>query len=95
MVEASRRLVGILVADVVGYSGMVSGDETSIVAQMRAMCSEIIEPFEASHQGWVFRISGDRFLVEFARAVHLLRSATALALRASVSQPQGQSGKAT
>src|SRR5271166_5408661 len=78
MGEATRRLAGILVADVVGYSTMMAADEASTMSRVRALRSDVIEPLVADHQGRIFKTTGDGFLVEFASAVQALRCAIAI-----------------
>jgi hypothetical protein len=41
MGEATRRLAGIMVVDVVRYSAMMAADEASTMARMRALRSEV------------------------------------------------------
>ncbi len=80
----TRRLAGILAADVVGYSAMVGTDEPRTLARVRALRAEIVEPLAAAHEGRVFKTTGDGFLAAFASAVQALRCAIAIqdALRA-------------
>ena len=75
MPEPTRRLAAILAADVVGYSAMVGADETTTLARVRALRTEVIEPGAAEHQGRLFKTLGDGFLLEFASAVQALRCA--------------------
>ena len=64
-----RRLAAILVADVVGYSRLVSADESGTLARLQSLRTEIIDPNIAKHSGRLFKTVGDGFLVEFASAV--------------------------
>jgi class 3 adenylate cyclase len=64
----TRRLAAILAADVVGYSRLVSADETDALARLSTLRSNIIEPGIAKHSGRLFKVMGDGFLVEFASA---------------------------
>jgi adenylate cyclase len=86
MSKERRRLAGILAADVVGYSAMVASNEPATLARVRALRTEIIEPFAATHDGRLFKAMGDGFLLEFASAVQALRCAVAIqtALNAQV-----------
>jgi hypothetical protein len=43
-----RRLAAILVADVVGYSKLVAGDEAGTLAKLSALKREVLEPARAS-----------------------------------------------
>jgi adenylate cyclase len=74
----SRRLAAILAADVVGYSRLVSADETGALARLSALRREVIEPNIAKHSGRLFKIMGDGFLVEFASAVQAATCAIAI-----------------
>jgi adenylate cyclase len=73
MDDANRRLAGILVADVVGYSAMVGKDEPGTLARVRMLRTDVIEPLAASHGGRLFKTTGDGFLAAFASAVLALR----------------------
>jgi TolB-like protein len=73
-----RRLVAILVADVVGYSKLVGRDETGTLAQLRELQTAVIEPEIAKHTGRLFKAVGDGFLVEFASAVQAVEAARAI-----------------
>lgn len=73
-----RRLAAILVADVVGYSKLMGGDEAGTLAQLRALRTEIIEPQIAKHAGRLFKSVGDGFLIEFASAVQAVSCAKAI-----------------
>ena len=64
--SANRRLAAILVADVVGYSRLISGDESGTLARLHNLRQEIIEPSISKHSGRLFKVVGDGFLVEFA-----------------------------
>ena len=78
MGEVNRRLAGILAADVVGYSAMIGADEPGTLARVRALRTDVIEPFAATHGGRLFKTTGDGFFVEFASAVQALRCAIAI-----------------
>jgi TolB-like protein/tetratricopeptide (TPR) repeat protein len=73
-----RRLAAILVADVVGFSKLVGGDEAGTLAQLEALRREIIEPHIAKHAGRLFKSVGDGFLIEFASAVQAVSCAKAI-----------------
>jgi adenylate cyclase len=42
--KESRKLAAILVADVVGYSRLAGADEDRILARLRALRSDLIDP---------------------------------------------------
>ena len=74
----TRRLAAILAADVVGYSAMIGADEPGTLARVRALRTDVIEPLAATHEGRLFKTTGDGFFVEFASAVQALRCAIAI-----------------
>src|SRR5262245_40375833 len=73
-----RRLAAILVADVVGYSKLIGGDEAGTLAQLHALRTEVIEPQIAKHAGRLFKSVGDGFLIEFASPVQAVNCAVAI-----------------
>jgi class 3 adenylate cyclase len=75
MIDANRRLAGIVAADVVGYSAMVGKDQPGTLARVRTLRTDVIEPLAASYGGRLFETTGDGFLAAFASAVQALRCA--------------------
>jgi TolB-like protein/class 3 adenylate cyclase/Tfp pilus assembly protein PilF len=63
-----RRLKAILLADVVGYSRLMSVDEAGTHIKVNNYTKELIEPKIAEHGGRLIRTMGDGFLVEFDSA---------------------------
>jgi adenylate cyclase len=59
MMKESRKLAAILVADVVGYSRLAGADEDRILARLRALRSDLIDPTIAVHHGRVVKRTGD------------------------------------
>jgi class 3 adenylate cyclase len=49
----TRKLAAILVADVVGYSRLAGADEDRILARLRTLRSDLIDPTIAVHHGRV------------------------------------------
>ena len=84
----TRRLAGILAADVVGYSAMVGTDEPATLARVRTLRTDLIEPVAATYGGRLFKTTGDGFLIAFASAVQALRCAIAIQERLR-SEPDG------
>jgi adenylate cyclase len=84
----SRRLAGILAADVVGYSAKIGTDEPGTLARVRALRTDLIEPLAISHGGRLFKTTGDGFLAAFTSSVEALRCAIAIQERLSA-QPDG------
>ncbi|MCA1493456.1 adenylate/guanylate cyclase domain-containing protein [Sinorhizobium alkalisoli] len=73
-----RRLAAILAADVVGYSRLMERDEKGTHTLLMGRWTEVLEPLVASHQGRVFKRTGDGVLVEFGSAVNAVECAAAL-----------------
>src|SRR4051795_11664046 len=71
----SRKLVAILAADVGGYSRLAGADEDRILARLRALRSDLIDPTLAVHNGRVVKRTGDGALVEFRSVVDAVRCA--------------------
>jgi adenylate cyclase len=78
MDEGNRRLAGILAADIVGYSRLLSADEPGTLSRVRALRLEIIEPIAKANGGRIFKTTGDGFLAAFASAVQAVSSAIAI-----------------
>lgn len=78
MKDGNRRLAGILAADIVSYSRLLSADEPGTLSRVRALRLEIIEPIAQSHGGRIFKTTGDGFLAAYASAVQAVRSAIAI-----------------
>jgi len=67
--RVERRLTTILSLDVVGYSGLMSTDETGTLAQLKTHRRELIDPKTAEYHGRVVKLMGDGILMEFASVV--------------------------
>ena len=64
-----RRLTTILASDVVGYTGLMSEDESGTLAALKAHREEVVEPKISAHQGRVIKLMGDGLLAEFGSVV--------------------------
>lgn len=73
--SGTRKIAAILVADVVGYSRLAGADEDRILARLRALRSDLIDPTIAVHNGLVVKRTGDGVLVEFRSVVDAVRCA--------------------
>jgi adenylate cyclase len=73
--QFDRRLAAILVADVVGYSRLMSEDEAGTHARLKALRKTFIEPRIAECRGRMVKLTGDGTLVEFASAVDAVQCA--------------------
>ena len=65
----TRKLAAILVSDVVGYSRLAGADEDRILARLRALRSDLIDPIIAVHHGRVVKRTGDGSIIEFRSVV--------------------------
>ena len=74
----TRKLAAILVSDVVAYSRLAGADEDRILARLRALRSDLIDPTIAVHHGRVVKRTGDGSIVEFRSAVDAVRCAVEL-----------------
>jgi adenylate cyclase len=74
-VAETRKLAAILVSDVVGYSRLAGADEDRILARLRALRSDLIDPIIAVHNGRVVKRTGDGAIVEFRSVVDAVRCA--------------------
>ena len=54
----TRKLVAILVADVVGYSRLAGADEERTLARLRGLRSDLIDPAIAAHHGRIVKHRG-------------------------------------
>jgi TolB-like protein/class 3 adenylate cyclase/Tfp pilus assembly protein PilF len=72
-VSETRKLAAILVTDVVGYSRLAGADEDRILARLRTLRSDLIDPTIAVHHGRVVKRTGDGAIVEFRSLVDAVR----------------------
>jgi TolB-like protein/class 3 adenylate cyclase len=77
MTEA-RKLAAILVSDIVGFSRLAGADEDRILARLRALRSDLIDPTISVHRGRVVKRTGDGSIVEFRSVVDAVRCAIEL-----------------
>ena len=73
--QVERKLVAILVSDVVGYSRMAGANEDLTLARLRALRSDLVDPIIAVYHGRVVKRTGDGSLVEFRSVVDAVRCA--------------------
>src|ERR1700729_574745 len=69
------KLAALLVSDVVGYSRLAGGDEDRILARLRTLRSDLIDPTIAVHHGRVVKRTGDGGIVEFRSVVDAVNCA--------------------
>src|SRR5271165_136795 len=71
----TRKLTAILVSDVVGYSRLAGADEDRILARLRTLRSDLIDPTIAVHHGRIVKRTGDGSIIEFRSVVDAVRCA--------------------
>jgi adenylate cyclase len=74
-VSETRKLAAILVADIVGYSRLAGADEDRILARLRTLRSDLIDPILAVHHARVVKRTGDGAIIEFRSVVDAVRCA--------------------
>jgi TolB-like protein/class 3 adenylate cyclase len=84
--RTQRRLATILVADVVGYSRLVEGDEMGTLTAIRQLRAEVIEPLLSSYHGRLVKLVGDGVIVEFGSVVDAVHCAVTLQERSAIAQ---------
>jgi adenylate cyclase len=72
-VHLRRRLTAILLADVVGYSRLMSADEEGTHRRLARYAQDLIDPAVAKYHGRLIGTMGDGMLVEFYSAVDAVR----------------------
>ena len=70
-----RRLAGVLNADLVGYSRLMSKDEAGTLTTLKAYEIGVIDPTVAKHRGRIVKRMGDGYLAEFASVVDAVECA--------------------
>jgi adenylate cyclase len=71
----ARKIAAILVSDVVGYSRLAGADEDRILARLRTLRSDLIDPLISVHHGRIVKRTGDGSIVEFHSVVDAVRLA--------------------
>ena len=71
----TRKIAAILVSDVVGYSRLAGTDEDRILARLRALRSDLIDPTISVHHGRIVKRTGDGSVIEFRSVVDAVRCA--------------------
>jgi adenylate cyclase len=71
----TRKLAAILASDIVGYSRLAGADEDRILARLRTLRSDLIDPTIAVHHGHIVKRTGDGSIVEFRSVVDAVRCA--------------------
>jgi adenylate cyclase len=71
--SVARRLTAVLLADIVGYSRLMSRDEDATHERIARHARELIEPIILKYGGRFVRSMGDSMLVEFGSALNAVR----------------------
>jgi adenylate cyclase len=74
-VSENRKLAAILAADIVGYSRLAGADEDRILARLRTLRSDLIDPILAVHHGRVVKRTGDGAIIELRSVLDAVRCA--------------------
>jgi len=74
-VSETRKLAAILVADIVGYSRLAGADEDRILARLRTLRSDLVDPIISVHHGCIVKRTGDGGIIEFRSVVDAVRCA--------------------
>jgi len=74
-VSETRKLAAILVSDIVGYSRLAGADEDRILARLRTLQSDLIDPTIAVHHGRIIKRTGDGSIIEFRSVVDAVNCA--------------------
>ena len=74
--NGTRKIAAILVSDMVGYSRLAAMDEDRVLARLRALRSDLIDPIISVHHGRVVKRTGDGSIVEFRSVIYAVRCAS-------------------
>ncbi len=72
-----RKLIAILVGDVVGYSRLVGSNETKAIETLKA-CFQFVRECVSDHSGNIFNSAGDSILAEFSSVLKTVNCAIAI-----------------
>lgn len=88
-----RRLAAIMAADAVGYSRMMSEDESGALALLRRHRSEVIDPTIEKHHGRTIKLMGDGLLAEFSSVVEAVTCAAEIQRAMGARNAGGNAGR--
>src|SRR5215472_10814848 len=71
----TRKLIAVVVADVVGYSRHTERDETGTHERLKHLRDDLIDPKIAEQHGRIVNTAGDGLVLEFPSATSALRCA--------------------
>jgi len=70
-----RRLAAILAADMVGYSRLMSEDESGTLERLKSLRRELVQPKIRERKGRIVKLMGDGLLAEFPSVVEAVQCA--------------------
>ena len=70
-----RRLAGILVADVVGFSHIMGADEAGTLQRLKSLHKDLMQPRIKERKGRIVKLMGDGLLAEFSSVVEAIQCA--------------------
>ncbi len=77
----NRRLTAIVAADIVGYSQLMSENESAALSLVQQHRAEVFDPEVARHGGRIVKLMGDGTLVEFGSVVDAAGAALSIQRR--------------
>jgi class 3 adenylate cyclase len=80
-----RRLLAVMIADVVGYSRLMGANEAETYTQIRNLQRSVFQPATATYRGAIVKWTGDGFIATFPNAVDAVRAAAEIQARLSAS----------
>src|SRR5256885_16865525 len=78
-----RRLLAVMIADVVGYSRLMGANEAETYTQIRNLQRSVFQPATATYRGAIVKWTGDGFIATFPNAVDAVRAAAEIQARLS------------
>ena len=85
-----RRLAAVLVADAVGYSGLMRNAETATLQAYKDDLQTVFAPQISAHGGRIVKTTGDGLLAEFASVVDCVQSAVEIQDSLSARPPDAE-----
>ncbi|MEO9575077.1 MAG: adenylate/guanylate cyclase domain-containing protein [Tateyamaria sp.] len=76
--QPERRLAAIVMADIVGYSGLIQRDEVGTRALFQKLEKNFFGPVSRMYKGRIIKTMGDAFLMEFSSVLNAVTCAVEL-----------------
>lgn len=76
--QLDRRLLAVMMADVVAYSRQMEADEAGTIARLAQARAEVIDPLIGRHHGRTVKLMGDGAVVLFESVVDAVQCAVAV-----------------